>query len=57
MMEVLHQTGSGTYLLGDSAELLRSELREELRGRVQLVLTSPPFPLNEKKKIKFAGRV
>ncbi len=30
-------------------ELLQGHLGEELRGRVQLVLTSPPFPLNNKK--------
>jgi hypothetical protein len=29
--------------------MLRSQLGQNLRGRVQLILTSPPFPLNNKK--------
>lgn len=46
----------GAYHLGDSAELLGSDLGEELRGQVQLLLTSPPFPLNRKKSYgNFAG--
>jgi len=49
MSRQLHQTSLGVYYLGDSAELLGSELGEEFRGRVQLILTSPPFPLNRKK--------
>ena len=49
MHHLSHETDLGAYHLGDSAELLRSELGEKLRGRVQLILTSPPFPLNRKK--------
>lgn len=49
MHHTSHETNLGTYHLGDSAELLGSDLGEELRGRVQLILTSPPFPLNRKK--------
>lgn len=30
--------------------MLRGKLGENLRGQVQLIFTSPPFPLNEKKK-------
>jgi hypothetical protein len=37
----LHETSLGAYYLGDSAELLQSDLREHLRGQVQLILTSP----------------
>ena len=52
-----HETDSGTYHLGDSAELLGTDLGRELRGRVQLILTSPPFPLNRKKSYgNFAGQ-
>ena len=47
--KIYHQTGLGQYLLGDSVKLLRGQLLEELRGKVQLILTSPPFPLNKKK--------
>ena len=46
---VHHATERGAYHLGDSAELLGGNLHEELRGRVNLLLTSPPFPLNQKK--------
>lgn len=56
MHHLLHQTDLGAYYLGDSAQLLRSELGEELRGQIQLILTSPPFPLNRKKSYgNFAG--
>ena len=52
-----HETDLGTYHLGDSAELLGANLGQELRGKVQLILTSPPFPLNRKKSYgNFAGQ-
>ncbi|KAA0271024.1 MAG: site-specific DNA-methyltransferase, partial [Chloroflexi bacterium] len=35
---------------GLAEDVLRSTLLKEYRGKVQLVLTSPPFPLNRKKK-------
>jgi hypothetical protein len=49
MERIPHKTDLGTYCIGDSNELLRSELGKTLRGKVQLLLTSPPFPLNNKK--------
>lgn len=49
MEKVAHKTDLGAYYVGDSNELLRSELYDSLRGKVQLLLTSPPFPLNNKK--------
>ena len=39
----------GAYYTGDSLELLQSSDFDSLLGRVQLILTSPPYPLNEKK--------
>lgn len=45
-----YRTALGTSLVGRSEELLRSNEGSELRGKVQLVFTSPPFPLNRKKK-------
>lgn len=48
-MSVIHKTKLGKFHLGDSVELLTGELGEELKDKVQLVLTSPPFPLNKKK--------
>lgn len=48
-MKSLHRTKLGAYYIGDSGKLLCSDLKAQLRGRVQLVFTSPPFPLNSKK--------
>jgi hypothetical protein len=41
---------SHRYQVGDSVKLLSGNLGQELKGKVQLILTSPPFPLNKKKK-------
>jgi hypothetical protein len=49
MTQILHTTELGTYYNGYSDKLLCTEVGEKLRGRVQLILTSPPFPLNNKK--------
>lgn len=46
---MIHETKLGKYILGDSIELLQNDLYERLRNKVQLILTSPPFPLNTKK--------
>lgn len=48
-MQVAHKTEQGTYYCGDAQRLLRSKLGRSLQGKVQMILTSPPFPLNEKK--------
>jgi hypothetical protein len=37
-------------MLGLSDEILRSGALDRLEGRVNLVFTSPPFPLNRKKR-------
>lgn len=44
------ETGLGSYIIGDSVELLNGSTGKKLKGKVQLILTSPPFPLNRKKK-------
>lgn len=44
-----HETNLGKYYVGDSKLLLETSLRSSLQGKVQLILTSPPFPLNNKK--------
>ncbi|MFN8495695.1 MAG: site-specific DNA-methyltransferase [Caldilineaceae bacterium] len=36
--------------MGKSEELLSGELGNQLKGKVQLIFTSPPFPLNAKKQ-------
>jgi DNA modification methylase len=50
MPKKLYETDLGEYHLGDSKNILKSKLGQKLKGKVQLILTSPPFPLNKKKK-------
>ncbi len=50
MKKILYKTSFGKYYLGSSDYLLRKKLNNELKGKVQLLFTSPPFPLNQKKK-------
>lgn len=47
--EAAYSTPNGVMLHGDSEKLLRNPALASLRGRVQLIFTSPPFPLNRKK--------
>lgn len=49
MTTEVHRTELGNYLTGDADILLASDIGADLRGCVQLILTSPPFPLNNKK--------
>lgn len=44
-----YSSHGGAYYVGDSAKLLTSRAFSGLKGRVQLLVTSPPYPLNEKK--------
>ena len=44
-----HKTHLGKFFQGDSIELLKVQLKPVYQGKVQLILTSPPFPLNNKK--------
>ena len=46
----IYQSNKGTLYKGNSVDLLSNVLIDELRGRVNLIITSPPFPLNNKKK-------
>lgn len=48
-MEIKFETDFGKYYNGDSNLILESEVGRSIEGRVQLILTSPPFPLNNKK--------
>jgi DNA modification methylase len=43
------ETHGGAYYVGDSLELLQSPDFKALKGQVQLIVTSPPYPLNRKK--------
>jgi DNA modification methylase len=46
----LYNSKKGKLIIGDSITLLSGELRKSLKGKVNLIITSPPFPLNSKKK-------
>ncbi|WP_153559331.1 DNA-methyltransferase [Roseimaritima sediminicola] len=45
-----YETSWGKLFVADSKELLESNRLNWFKGRVQLAFTSPPFPLNTKKK-------
>jgi hypothetical protein len=45
-----HSTEFGSYFIGSAERALRSKIFGRYRASVQLILTSPPFPLNHKKK-------
>ncbi|MBC6476850.1 MAG: hypothetical protein GDA56_02675 [Hormoscilla sp. GM7CHS1pb] len=49
-MEPYTGTQLGKFYLGNCEELLNGDLGRSLEGQVQLVFTSPPFPLNKKKR-------
>lgn len=46
----VYSTDLGTMYLGKIESFLDSPTAKKLRGKVQLLFTSPPFPLNTKKK-------
>lgn len=48
--QLAYATDLGTMYQGTAEAFLASAAGEALRGDVQLVFTSPPFPLNRKKK-------
>src|SRR5438874_1259870 len=50
LAQVAFGTSKGVSLIGDSVRILKRASLKGLRGQVQLVFTSPPFPLNRKKK-------
>jgi DNA modification methylase len=45
-----YSTERGQMLVGGTEQVLASRAAEKLRGKVQMIFTSPPFPLNRKKK-------
>ena len=45
-----YSTPKGSFYLGLSEEVLRNGALRNLKGKIQLIFTSPPFPLNRKKK-------
>jgi len=49
-MRVAYSTKFGRLIHGKAEESLSSEKLKRYRGKIDLVFTSPPFPLNRKKK-------
>jgi len=50
MKNELYKTNYGKLLLGDSVEISKNYLARYYGQKFQLIITSPPFPLNLKKK-------
>lgn len=46
----IYETKLGSAFCGDSLDLLRKRCFQKYEGKIQLVFTSPPFPLNTKKR-------
>jgi len=49
-MKSIHKTTRGTAILGSVEEFMSSNRAKTIKKKVQLIFTSPPFPLNRKKK-------
>ena len=50
VVEQSYQTESGVMYVSLIESFLDSDAGQKVRGSVQLIFTSPPFPLNRKKK-------
>src|SRR5262245_28062799 len=48
--QAAYRTAAGRLFVGDAADALASTTLRRWRGHVQLVFTSPPFPLVREKK-------
>ncbi|MEK6303150.1 MAG: site-specific DNA-methyltransferase [Acidobacteriota bacterium] len=50
-LKPVYQNARGSLILGHCEKILADPtFRKEFQGKIQLILTSPPFPLNQKKK-------
>jgi DNA modification methylase len=49
-MRIAYTTDIGTFYHGTVEKVLNSDKLESHKGKVNLIFTSPPFPLNRKKK-------
>jgi len=45
-----HSTSQGSFYIGDSFQLIQENFLKQYEGKINLILTSPPFPLNKKKE-------
>lgn len=50
MMKPLYETSLGKLIVGDSIEIAKEHLSKHYGKKFQLIITSPPFPLNAKKR-------
>ncbi len=50
MTKSFYKTKLGYLMQGDSLSLIKQKLGKAYKGKIQLIITSPPFPLNKKKK-------
>ena len=50
MKQEIYSTKLGRMLLGDSIEIAEKYLNRHYKNKFQLIITSPPFPLNAKKR-------
>jgi site-specific DNA-methyltransferase (cytosine-N4-specific) len=50
LQDAVYSTELGVCIQGDSEGIISKQLLPTLRGKVDLIFTSPPFPLNTKKK-------
>ena len=50
MRDMLYKTRFGKLLVGDSIDLCSGVLSQYYKNKFQLIITSPPFPLNNKKR-------
>jgi hypothetical protein len=48
--QIGYETDLGTFVLGKAESVLASKLGQDLQKKVDLIFSSPPFPLNRKKK-------
>lgn len=49
-MKIAYRTDRGVFYNGQIEKVLTSKKTDKYRNKVNLILTSPPFPLNRKKK-------
>jgi DNA modification methylase len=47
---IAYETEMGSFILGKAEDVLTSKACEQLKKQVDLIFTSPPFPLNTKKR-------
>jgi len=50
MKQELYKTNYGKMIIGDSIQVFHSYLKRYYKHKFNLIITSPPFPLNSKKK-------